>query len=303
MEIQNTIDQTHTPGRNNVIPIVECQVCGNQYKPEGYSSGAKVRCRCGHLLVVPQSEPQEAAVLHCADCGGPVRSDALQCDYCGGFLDQDQSKKTLLCPNCFARLSQKSKYCVSCAHPIRPQPLLMGKEVDHDCPRCKVHLHTRKLDDITVEECPSCSGLWLSSDAFREISKRKVEEFEKNPLPQNNSEARKLDPVVYLKCPECGVLMNRKNFGRRSGVIVDKCHEHGIWLDDEELERIAKFIADGGLQEARKWESEEAARQAEQARNLARNTSTYSVASGFDTGPTFSHRGGLLGSLLSVFFD
>ncbi|RIL01515.1 MAG: hypothetical protein DCC71_17510 [Proteobacteria bacterium] len=44
--------------------------------------------------------------------------------------------------------------------------------------------------------------------------------------------------------------MHRKNYGRRSGVIVDWCGPHGTWLDADELEQIAGFIAGGGLREA-----------------------------------------------------
>jgi hypothetical protein len=44
--------------------------------------------------------------------------------------------------------------------------------------------------------------------------------------------------------------MHRKNFGKRSGVIVDWCGAHGTWFDKDELAQIAAFIAAGGLREA-----------------------------------------------------
>jgi hypothetical protein len=44
--------------------------------------------------------------------------------------------------------------------------------------------------------------------------------------------------------------MARKNYGKRSGVIVDWCAAHGTWLDADELEQIASFIASGGLRDA-----------------------------------------------------
>ena len=44
--------------------------------------------------------------------------------------------------------------------------------------------------------------------------------------------------------------MNRKNFAKISGVIIDECKHHGVWLDGGELERIRIFIADGGLERA-----------------------------------------------------
>ena len=40
--------------------------------------------------------------------------------------------------------------------------------------------------------------------------------------------------------------MQRKNFAKRSGVIVDVCGKHGVWLDADELEAVAGFIVQGG---------------------------------------------------------
>ncbi|MFH1414745.1 MAG: zf-TFIIB domain-containing protein [Elusimicrobiota bacterium] len=42
--------------------------------------------------------------------------------------------------------------------------------------------------------------------------------------------------------------MNRKMFKSISGVVIDICADHGIWLDPGELEQIRSFIADGGLE-------------------------------------------------------
>ena len=50
---------------------------------------------------------------------------------------------------------------------------------------------------------------------------------------------------VYLACPVCRRTMNRQNFMRRSGVIVDQCLDHGTWFDRGELERAAAFVASG----------------------------------------------------------
>jgi Zn-finger nucleic acid-binding protein len=48
--------------------------------------------------------------------------------------------------------------------------------------------------------------------------------------------------------------MNRINFARCSGVIVDVCKGHGTWFDRDELSRIVEFIRDGGLEASRNRE-------------------------------------------------
>jgi Zn-finger nucleic acid-binding protein len=52
--------------------------------------------------------------------------------------------------------------------------------------------------------------------------------------------------VRYRKCPECDGFMNRRNYQKSSGVIIDVCRAHGTWLDADELEQIAGFILSGG---------------------------------------------------------
>ncbi len=68
-----------------------------------------------------------------------------------------------------------------------------------------------------------------------------------------------LDAAVrYRSCPSCGQVMNRKNFGRRSGVIVDVCTTHGVWFDPGELTAVLEFVASGGLAESRRRDLEDA---------------------------------------------
>ncbi len=71
----------------------------------------------------------------------------------------------------------------------------------------------------------------------------------------------------YIPCPECGKLMNQKNFAGCSGIVVDLCKPHGIWFDRQELQGIINFIKNGGLHKAR--ENELANLRAEQNRLTA----------------------------------
>ena len=45
----------------------------------------------------------------------------------------------------------------------------------------------------------------------------------------------------YLACPTCGSLLQRRNFGRNSGIVVDACRRHGVSFDRGELYRIVRF--------------------------------------------------------------
>lgn len=42
--------------------------------------------------------------------------------------------------------------------------------------------------------------------------------------------------------------MQRKNYGRKSGVIVDICAKHGVWFDLHELEEVLAWLRSGGVE-------------------------------------------------------
>jgi len=226
-------------------------------------------------MTVPEPRPHEARILHCADCGGPLGADATACDYCGGVLDPNQRHYTLLCPRCYARLPEQARFCIECATRIHPQEVVTHREGGHRCPRDGAPLQARAADDVPFEECPQCLGLWLSAEDFKRVCERKTREYRDNPLPSANGPTTGVEPVVYLKCPRCQQIMNRQNFGRRSGIIIDTCVEHGVWLDDRELERIARFIAEGGLARSRQQDTERLEAQARAAARRAQGSRRY----------------------------
>ena len=59
-----------------------------------------------------------------------------------------------------------------------------------------------------------------------------------------------LDSERFKQAVAKSKFRNRKNFARISGVIIDVCGQHGVWLDAGEMEKIRLFIADGGLERA-----------------------------------------------------
>jgi len=45
----------------------------------------------------------------------------------------------------------------------------------------------------------------------------------------------------------CGDVMNRVNFARVSGVVLDVCRAHGAWFDAGELRAVREFVRGSGL--------------------------------------------------------
>jgi Zn-finger nucleic acid-binding protein len=101
--------------------------------------------------------------------------------------------------------------------------------------------------------------MWLSGSTFQLLEERARQRQLSWTPERTSSNAVRPDlgnatEPLYRPCPDCKKLMNRRNYGRRSGVIVDVCSEHGAWFDFGELARILSWIRDGGLAHAQEQE-------------------------------------------------
>jgi Zn-finger nucleic acid-binding protein len=113
-----------------------------------------------------------------------------------------------------------------------------------------------KVGSVILDECSRCGGLWVDASSFHRIC-QETEEQTMVLQATSSSSARPSETAPaqrYWPCPECRRLMNRQNFARVSGIIVDVCKGHGVWFNQGELRRIVEFIREGGMSRARERE-------------------------------------------------
>ena len=195
----------------------------------------------------------EASTLNCPMCGAPCASDATACEHCGARL------ATVACPSCFGMIFNGSKFCQHCGTRIgRP----VGNGVtSRPCPHCRKPLYAVVLGAAKALECSHCSGLWIDTETFNEICADREKQAavigEDSQSLQPNLAYPSPDSIHYVPCPVCAKLMNRVNFARASGVILDICKADGVWFDREELRRIVEFIRAGGLENSRERDRQE----------------------------------------------
>lgn len=203
----------------------------------------------------------QAETLNCPNCGAAISSDSPRCRYCESKL------ATIACPSCFAMMLAGSRHCPHCgaaaAEPTTAELSILK------CPRCKIDMASIKLGAEQMRECETCGGLWLEVSAFEKICASREEQSAvlggAAPTPAHavtGAETR----IRYVPCPQCRELMNRINFARCSGVIVDVCKGHGTWFDRDELSAIIRFIRDGGLEISRQKEKIEIEHERQQLR-------------------------------------
>jgi Zn-finger nucleic acid-binding protein/DNA-directed RNA polymerase subunit RPC12/RpoP len=249
--------------------LVACPYCKRQYDASQLTAGQNFRCQCGHSLTVQGPRPHEATAVCCSHCGAPRTEDALSCAYCGADFTLHERDLDTVCPHCFARVSNSARFCEFCGKAIHPETAAAGKPSNLTCPSCGAgHLLTsRGIDEVSAMECERCGGLWMTQDDFQLLTKKAASEslnIEPRQLLSGAARAAHVDlpaddgKLHYHPCAVCQQLMVKQNFAHRSGVMVDVCRPHGVWLEADALSRIVDWIHGGGLAKANQEAADEA---------------------------------------------
>ncbi len=160
----------------------------------------------------------------CRSCSAPLLANINRCQYCNVRNDVD--------------LQGKHKYSVT------------AQESTRICPHCDTPLQTIKLQGQQIEHCKTCFGLFFDPGEIETLldnTVKNVTDINLTLIKNINRDRYQGHPgVKYVKCPCCRVLMNRINFGHRSGVILDRCSKHGIWVDSGEITHLMEWKKAGG---------------------------------------------------------
>jgi len=164
----------------------------------------------------------------CVHCGAPLREGRPVCDYCKATNDVDLSGRHYFTTH----LPEKVRLCPQCRSEM--------EVVDVGVPRKPFYL----------DRCPKCLGIFFDTGELDVL----VHETIQGVAHINNVRLSTLraaapessEAVRYRPCPECGKLMNRQNYGTYSGIILDRCRDHGVFLDAGELYRIFLWVRAGG---------------------------------------------------------
>lgn len=235
--------------------LVACGGCHTQFDVSNVDEPV-FTCRCGTAVRNETLAAVDARIQRCGSCGAILEDGAESCAYCQSAVERDDRRLSLICPECFARNAETASFCTGCGVAFLPEPLPDEQEEPPVCPTCEgaEPMALRGIGGVWVRECAKCNGLWVPGERLDGLLQRAVDGArERAASGLSRAEHRPRSVVVqfaYRSCPVCRLQMQRKNFGKRSGVIVDWCGAHGTWLDRDELEQIGAFIADGGLRAA-----------------------------------------------------
>ncbi len=177
---------------------------------------------------------------NCTNCGAPIGADDRECGFCKTKVDVD--------------IKGVHRYTK-----LKPEAL-------RTCAKCKtamdpINLHLK--GDFIIEQCSKCMSLFFDPGELNFLldntvqSPEIVNHLQLNKLLETNNTFD--HDVTYRPCPVCQKIMNRQNFGHRSGVVIDYCKEDGVFLDSGELNRLFLWKKAGGEEhheKMKKWSKE-----------------------------------------------
>jgi len=112
------------------------------------------------------------------------------------------------------------------------------------CPKCKKPVVVLELQQVEIDHCPSCGGIWLDNGELELL-------LGKEKLPEDSfTSPGKTDAggEKRIRCPICRRKMEKLIYDKR--VLLDVCRRgHGLWFDRDEL---AAVIASGDFDPAQK---------------------------------------------------
>ena len=213
-------------------------------------------------------------MLACPHCGAGVSASAQRCEYCNVDL------LLKACPRCLSRVFVGHKHCPECGAEL---DIAAAGETRSDlpCPRCNLALSARLVGDVLIDECGKCLGMFLDHIAIQRVIEDRRQARAEALLGALPRQEVKVQPSerMYVKCPACRTIMNRKLFATGAGVIVDVCRTHGTFFDAGELPAIIEFVMKGGLEQAERRDLERQQQRLERERESMRSLAHQSSVS------------------------
>lgn len=114
-----------------------------------------------------------------------------------------------------------------------------------NCSGCGGDMQELVVDDVTIDQCERCGGVWLDAGEAEDLAK-KGPTSPKDELKRKKYEllrqwkAAPQDPrPTDRSCPRCDEHLVRVHYKHVPGLLVDKCAKDcGLYLDKGELEKV-----------------------------------------------------------------
>lgn len=116
-----------------------------------------------------------------------------------------------------------------------------------DCPRCNLMLRRANYEGVEVDMCDNCWGIWLDSGELKAVVDSRDMNFSDSERAQflhTRASLSAMGPSDPANCPACGKPMEVLHSDVGLHLVVDRCPDHGIWLDSGEIKAVQAVAED-----------------------------------------------------------
>lgn len=117
------------------------------------------------------------------------------------------------------------------------------------CPVCRIELKPQVHLGVTIDVCPACAGIWFDADEMTRLNN-----IDEAILPRIDSlyqpQIVGYDPPWDRRCPTCDQMLRPYHYLYTSDIELDTCDQcGGVWVDNGELEKMNRVLADARAME------------------------------------------------------
>jgi len=100
------------------------------------------------------------------------------------------------------------------------------------CPKCKHGMVEVSHEEVTIDRCTHCAGLWFDTEEAHQLRALKGSHV----LDTGDAkEGWKWDSRVDIDCPRCGKRMEQSADPKQLHIWYEMCPEHGLFMDAGEF--------------------------------------------------------------------
>ncbi len=100
------------------------------------------------------------------------------------------------------------------------------------CPKCQQGMVEDRHEDITIDRCTHCGGLWFDDDEAHQLKNLVGSEALDSGDPHVGWT---FDSNEDIDCPRCGKQMHKSSDPKQKHIWYEVCDDHGMFLDAGEF--------------------------------------------------------------------
>ena len=112
------------------------------------------------------------------------------------------------------------------------------------CPTCKSDMIVVEHDNIELDYCINCHGVWFDSGELELLLESMELETPDLLFGDIFNSPEASSPEKKRRCPLCGQRMKKVIIGQQPQILIDACPQgDGLWFDGGEIGQLIKQLA------------------------------------------------------------